>query len=116
MAHRVCPQCQKAFFHAEGGECCPPCPYCGYILVEQRRHERSIAKVEFTFYDDGLQRVGTLVDFSVDGARIIYKGGELPGDTDLEINVGKLNIRRSAKAVWTKSFNGLSLQAGLKFL
>lgn len=116
MTHRVCPGCHKAFFHVAGNECCPPCPHCGYVFVEQRRNGRLKAKVDFTFHDDGLQRMATLVDFSANGARITYKGGKLPDDTDLEINVDKLNIRRSARSVWTKSLGELVLQTGLKFL
>ncbi len=115
MTHRVCPKCNKAFFHAAGGECRPPCPYCGYVLVEQRRHGRLEAKVDFEFYDCGVRRVATLVDFSADGARIIYEGKELSGDTDLEINVGELKIRRLARLVWTRSLGGSALQTGLEF-
>ncbi|GMT42809.1 MAG: hypothetical protein IEMM0002_1220 [bacterium] len=113
---RVCPECHKAFFQPVGRECCPPCPHCGHVLVNQRGQERLITKTDFTLSVGGRKRSATIVDFSADGARIVYDGKEIPDNGNVKLNVDKLNIHRRAKAVWTRKLGDEVSQTGLMLL
>ena len=115
MSVRVCPECDKAFLIANI-DYCPPCPMCGYVLVEQRGDDRKNKRAVFTFKIDGKKRQGTILNLSMDGARISYKGSALPVNTILEFTVDKLSIRRPAKAVWTRRHGASTLQTGLRLI
>lgn len=115
MSVRVCPECDKAFLIANI-DYCPPCPMCGYVLVEQRDEDRKNKRAVFTFKINGKKRQGKVLDLSMDGARISYKGSALPVNTILEFTVDKLNIRRPAKAVWTRRHGVNTTQTGLRLI
>lgn len=115
MSVRVCPECDKAFLIANI-DYCPPCPMCGYVLVEQRDEDRKKKRTIFTFKINGRKRQGNVLDLSMDGARISYQGSALPVNTILKFNVDKLNIHRSAKAVWTRRHRANTIQTGLRLI
>jgi len=115
MSLRICPDCHKAFFMADT-EYCPPCPKCGYVLVEQREQNRVMQKSDFTITIEEEKRAAKTLDLSPNGARIAYEGSALPVDTVLDFNVDRLNINRPAMAVWTKQTGMGRAQSGLRLL
>ena len=115
MSLRICPDCHKAFYIADA-EYCPPCPKCGYVLVEQRALDRITQKSDFTIIINEEKRAAAMLDFSPNGARITYEGDALPVDTLLDFNVARLNINRPAMAVWTKQVGTGRPQSGLRLL
>jgi len=115
MSLRICPDCHKAFFMADA-EYCPPCPKCGYVLVEQRRQDRITQTSDFIIIINEEKRAAKTLDLSPNGARITYEGGALPVDTVLDFNVDRLNINRPAMAVWTKQTGMGRSQSGLRLL
>jgi len=115
MSLRICPDCHKAFFMADT-EYCPPCPKCGYVLVEQRVQDRVTQESDFIITIKEVERAAKTLDLSPNGARITYEGAALPVDTVLDFNVDRLNINRPAMAVWTKQTGMGQPQSGLRLL
>jgi len=115
LSLRICPACNKAFYTADE-EYCPPCPKCGYVLVEQREQDRVTQKSDFSITIKEEKRPAKTLDLSPNGARIAYEGGALPVDTVLDFNVDRLNINRTAMAVWTKQMGSGQSQSGLRLL
>jgi hypothetical protein len=99
-----------------GSEYCPPCPNCRHVLIEQRQHDRVGEKSNLTFTVDEEKRTAKVIDLSMDGARIAYKGDAIPIETILDFNLDRLNIHRPAMAVWTKQLNPKISQSGLRLL
>jgi predicted RNA-binding Zn-ribbon protein involved in translation (DUF1610 family) len=114
MELRVCPECKKAFYTA-AVEYPPPCPRCGHVLLDRRTQERKATTTNFTFLVEGKKRSATLLDFSKEGARIIYGGKTFPVNSVMDLSIDKLNIHGTAKAVWTKKIDSKST-TGLKFI
>ena len=115
MSLRICPDCHKAFYIA-AAEYCPPCPKCGYVLVEQRDKGRVTQKSDFTLTIKEERRAAATLDLSANGARIAYEGDGLPVETLFDFNVARLNINRPAMAVWTKQVGTGRSQSGLRLL
>lgn len=115
MSLRICPDCHKAFYIADA-EYCPPCPKCGYVLVEQRELDRVTQESDFTLTIKEEKRAAKTLDLSTNGARISYEGSALEVDTLLDFNVDRLNINRPAMAVWTKQTGMGRLESGLRLL
>ena len=111
---RVCPECDKVFYF-DSKEGSPPCPHCGHFF-NKRRKERVKTMVGFTFYFDGSVRSATIEDYSSDGAMITYIGETLPLDSIVDVNVDELNLRRPARAVWSKKIDRSVAATGLMFL
>lgn len=115
MSLRICPDCHKAFYVTDT-DYCPPCPMCGYVLVEQREQGRIMQKSESTITFKEEKRSAQTLDLSPTGARIAYEGDALPVDTLFDFNVERLNVNRPAMAVWTKQTGMGQSQSGLRFL
>jgi predicted RNA-binding Zn-ribbon protein involved in translation (DUF1610 family) len=115
MDIRVCPECKKAFYTA-AVEHPPPCPRCGHVLLDRRTQERKATATNFTFFIEGKKRSATLLDFSKEGARIIYSGKTFPVNSVLDLSIDELNIHGTAKAVWTMKLTNSRSTTGLKFI
>lgn len=115
MRIRVCPECYKAFYMSQDEDCII-CPHCGYIFSERRIRERVKKQLDITFYHEGSEVTARTVDYSEDGAGIIYKGDSLEVDTVLDVDFGELNLRRPARTVWAKKVSRSVVSAGLMLL
>jgi len=54
-------------------------------------------------------------DYSTSGQRAVYSGKALPSDTEIYIDLKKLNINGAVKAVWSKRFSQLFNASGFNF-
>lgn len=112
---RVCPNCRKAFYMTPG-DFAPPCPHCGYVLIEQRGHERVKSSASISFVFAHKMRSGLVLDLSQSGLRVAYAGDFLPADEVVEVDVGELGIHGKARAVWTAELGDSIAQSGLMFI
>ena len=113
METRICPKCNKVFYSARVGGL-SSCPHCRYKLFNGRCEERTRTILESAFAFGRMKRAATMIDYSRNGARIIYQGESLPVNTIIELQVDELKIQRSAKVVWTKN-EKLKSATGLRF-
>jgi DNA-directed RNA polymerase subunit RPC12/RpoP len=120
MTLRVCPKCEKAFYIFTE-EKLPTCPHCGFRAFKrteihgQRAHERLETNIDFNFSFGGVVKTAKVTDYSESGARIVYKGPQLPVDSTLDLNIEELSIKSTAKAIWTKKLSITMNSTGLRF-
>lgn len=73
-----------------------------------------MSDLEFEFEAGGRIIHARLLDYSASGLRLTYPEG-IATEGTLAVNISGLGIRKSAKAVWSRTlFRGISV-AGLKF-
>ena len=60
------------------------------------------------------QRTATMVDYSRNGAKIVYQGTPLPVHTIIELTVGELKIQGPGRVVWTKKIKKIISATGLR--
>lgn len=111
METRICPECKKAFY-SSGFSTCPHCKY--KLLLNGRCEERTLTMLDSEFTLGREQRAATMVDYSTNGAKIIYQGTSLPTHTIIELKVGELKIQRPGRVVWTKKIKKLMSATGLR--
>jgi len=110
---RICPRCNKVFY-ANSKESSPPCTHCGYVLIN-RFNARQESSFDLTLLINGRKKAVTVKDYSADGAMIVYVGDLIPVNTDFFCEITELNVKKMAKAVWSKKINQSISAAGLKF-
>lgn len=115
MEIRVCPECKKAFYAPNDSESLS-CPHCGYIFIDRRSKGRLHKDIKLVFSINGKKIPAKLRDYSDGGARVVYKGRALRANDTLELEIEKLKIRRTAKAVWSIKLSSSLSSTGLKFL
>ncbi len=103
--HRVCPECNGAFYATSGARSLA-CPRCGYVVLDGRPAKRTKTDMPLTFSFGGKSMPVKLVDYSEGGLRIAYKGKALEVNTLIGLDIEKLNIRGTALAVWTRKISG----------
>lgn len=110
---RICPCCNKVFY-ANSNESSPPCSHCGYVLIN-RCEDRKELSLDSTFTIDGKKKGVTVKDYSVNGAMVVYVGDLIPVNTSLLFEINELNIKKMAKAIWSKKINRSISATGLLF-
>ena len=111
METRICPECKRAFYSADFSTC----PHCKYkLLLNGRGEERTLTMLDSEFSFGRKQRTATMVDYSRNGAKIVYQGTPLPIHTIIELKVGELKIQRPGRVVWTKKVKKIMSATGLR--
>ncbi len=113
MQLRVCPRCYKAFYIPVGQDAII-CHFCGHIFSERRRRGRVKGELEITLRLNGSEIPARTVDYSEDGAGIIFYGDSLEVDSLLDVHID--SIKRPAKTVWIKRVSRHFVSAGLRLL
>lgn len=72
--------------------------------------------MDISFIVEGKKRVATIKDYSEDGAMIIYLGERLPLNAFFICSVEELDIKRPARAVWTRQIDKSVNATGLQLL
>lgn len=113
MHLRICPECYKAFFISadEGGIVCP---HCGHMLADRRVTARMKKEFDVTLFIRGSEVQARTVDFSENGAGIIYRGGYLEADSIVHVMFGSRE-KKQARAVWSKKVSRSMISVGLCF-
>lgn len=116
IEHRICPSCLSAFY-ASTSDDVVICPDCKFILLDRRdtKTKRTQKRANFVFSINDERFDATLEDYSTGGMRVVYQGRPLKPGTCIEFDVKELNLRGSARTVWTKKPAGLLASSGFSF-
>jgi len=115
MEIRVCPECNKAFYSLRESDVVA-CSHCGFIMHDRRGALRTKKEVDCTIGLEGESIRVKLVDYSVNGIKIVCRGCYIKADTFLDVDIKALGIHKMAKAVWSKMVTSSSSSVGLKLL
>ncbi len=115
MELRVCPECDRVFYSLHDSDVVA-CPHCGFILHDRRGALRTKKEINFTISLEGENIPVKLIDYSVDGLKIVCKGRDIKTDTFLDVDIKALGIHKTAKTVWSKKVSGSLSSVGLKLL
>lgn len=116
IEHRICPGCFSVFFAFKSDEVVI-CPICKFILLDRRdnKTKRIQKRVNFVFSINDERFDATLEDYSAGGMRAVYHGRPLKPGMCIEFDVKELNLRGSARTVWTTKPAGLLASSGFSF-
>lgn len=115
MEIKICPECNRVFYSFKSDD---PLTFshCRYNLLNKRFDKRIQTKLDSVFVCDREKKSATMLDYSINGAKIIYKGEPLPINKIIKLKVKELEINMSAKVVWTDNIEKLKFSTGLKSL
>ncbi len=116
LSVRICPECELAFYARVDGSLI--CPHCRYAFIERRGARRSCREADITILFKGRKVRAKLKDYSARGARVVFRGvaGGMDTDSEVEIDICELRIRRKARAVWLREVEGSCVSAGFTLL
>lgn len=115
IEHRICPKCIKVFYASTGAENLS-CPYCGYVLLDRRRMDRTEAGFDVVFTLGEERIAARLENYSDGGVRIVYSGAPILEDIVLGVDIDGLEIHGHARAIWSKQVSGSTFTSGLKLI
>jgi len=115
MELRVCPECDRAFYSLHDSDMVT-CTHCGFIVYDRRGALRTKKEVDCTIALEGENIPAKLIDYSVNGIKIVCRGHDIKADTFLDVDIKALGIHKMAKSVWSKRVTRSSSSVGIKLL
>lgn len=117
----ICPDCNKPSYTSDDG-IYSPCPYCGLVFskngYDKRKEKRFDWKVNCQVsvkdgQSNNINLTAITQDVSQNGMGIRYTGVLLAAASAVDVCITDLNLRRTAKVMWSKTVCGQTVESGI---